>query len=288
MTYTYDDIAKKIREVTGRIETDQLSASDLQNYIENYYIYTMPNELKLQRTLQEYSFNTTSGTDEYDFPATFITVQPTAFVDGYRLRWYQDPDAFYKDYPRQYSLENFSSGDGITVTFSGSTRDTPIIKGSMIIYDEVETFTDNGDSTLTGSAGGAGTINYISGAYSVTFVVAPLSTAIVKAQYLAYQANRPEAILLFDNKFTLRNVPDDLYQIIMKGYLLPVAFTGTGTALEIQWGPLIIYGTALEIFTEAGEIEQYALYEPIYRRYEGVALDRTLQLDLNTRTEPLW
>lgn len=35
--------------------------------------------------------------------------------------------------------------------------------------DTVETFTDNGDGTLTGNAGGTGTINYTSGAYNITF-----------------------------------------------------------------------------------------------------------------------
>lgn len=35
--------------------------------------------------------------------------------------------------------------------------------------DGVETFSDNFDGTLTGSAGGTGTINYTTGAYSITF-----------------------------------------------------------------------------------------------------------------------
>ena len=44
-----------------------------------------------------------------------------------------------------------------------------------------ETFTDNNDGTLTGSAGGTGTINYITGAYSVTF--AAVTGGAVTADY---------------------------------------------------------------------------------------------------------
>jgi hypothetical protein len=47
--------------------------------------------------------------------------------------------------------------------------------------DGTETFTDNLDGTLTGSAGGTGTINYTTGAYDITFAVAP--AAPVTATY---------------------------------------------------------------------------------------------------------
>jgi hypothetical protein len=47
--------------------------------------------------------------------------------------------------------------------------------------DTVETFTDNRDGTLTGSAGGTGTINYATGAYSITFAA---SATTVTADYI--------------------------------------------------------------------------------------------------------
>lgn len=47
--------------------------------------------------------------------------------------------------------------------------------------DGVETFTDNFDGTLTGSAGGDGTINYTTGAYDITFNAA--AAAPVTATY---------------------------------------------------------------------------------------------------------
>ena len=61
-------------------------------------------------------------------------------------------------------------GDGTNVY--GFTLDyTPVIPGTVEISDEddYETFTDNGDGTLTGDAGGSGSISYDDGTCTLTF-----------------------------------------------------------------------------------------------------------------------
>lgn len=89
------------------------------------------------------------------------------------------------------SAEVLASGNGVLTTFTG----TLAFKGggavrtcfAVSIYEvggAAEIFTDNYDGTLTGSAGGTGTINYTSGAYSVTFAAAPANSANnIKADY---------------------------------------------------------------------------------------------------------
>lgn len=52
---------------------------------------------------------------------------------------------------------------------------------ALTITNTIETFTDNYDGTLTGSLGGTGTINYATGAYSITFL--DTSTTPVTASY---------------------------------------------------------------------------------------------------------
>lgn len=52
----------------------------------------------------------------------------------------------------------------------------------------VETFTDNGDGTLTGSLGGSGTINYATGAYNITFNTV-VTTGNVEADYQYEDSN---------------------------------------------------------------------------------------------------
>ena len=71
------------------------------------------------------------------------------------------------------TAEVLGTGNGTLKTFSG----TLTFKASgakrtcfaITVTDGTETFTDNFDGTLTGDAGGTGTINYMTGAISVTF-----------------------------------------------------------------------------------------------------------------------
>lgn len=85
------------------------------------------------------------------------------------------------------ATENIGTGDGATLTFA----DTLAFKAGgakrtcfgIAVTDGVETFVDNFDGTLTGSAGGTGTINYTTGAISVTFVVAPLGAVAITCDY---------------------------------------------------------------------------------------------------------
>ena len=80
--------------------------------------------------------------------------------------------------------ESIGTGNGVALTFTGTVAH-PYIVGRSInnINDGVETFTDNGMGVLTGSAGGTGTINYTTGAFSVTFAVAPLNLAAITMDY---------------------------------------------------------------------------------------------------------
>ena len=82
--------------------------------------------------------------------------------------------------------EQIGTGDGATITFTAVLSKTPIKPGSVTVTDGVETFTDNGDGTLTGSAGGSGTVNYTTGDISVTFATAPASGAAITASYKYY------------------------------------------------------------------------------------------------------
>lgn len=96
-------------------------------------------------------------------------------------------DAQDSDVYTTVASENVGTGDGAEVTFTdtlafkagGATRTCFGVE----ITDGTETFTDNYDGTLTGSAGGTGTVNYTTGAISVTFDTAPTNTQAITADY---------------------------------------------------------------------------------------------------------
>ncbi len=368
ISWTLDKIRAKIRNITGSPSTEQISNDTIDEYINYYYVYTMPFELKEQITNQFLTFRTTPGQNVYEFPGGYFTDQPGAYADGFPLIFYQDPDIFYQDWPQQYAVDNIATGDGTSSNFSGGLQNPPIIIGSLFIAsddptgfqqvvsdqgniitqdissgnggtsysgtltvfpiepgslsvtDGVEVFSDNAAGLLTGSAGGtgtinystgvwsitfaavvgsgvaivgtyeatdsigvlsgngSGTINYLTGAYAVSFDTAPAASAQIYAKYQGYSANRPQGVLFYNNQFTFMPVPDQAYQIQMQGYIKPNQLTSSSdTPLQQEWGPLIAYGAALEIFSDRGDEESYASYFPIFKRYENVALGRTIQ-----------
>lgn len=277
--WTYADIDQKVRNLTGSPSTDQIDATTMSNYINNYYVYTMPFELKEQIQLEFLDFKITPGVNVYDFSTVgglFLTDQPGAYADGFPLIFYQDPDIFYQDFPQQYATDNVGTGNGVTITFTGGAQNPPIIIGTFFITDGTQVLQDNGLGVLTGN--GVGTINYITGAFTATFTNPPPASATVYCKYEGYQPNRPQGVLFFNNQFTFMPVPDQVYQIRMQGYIKPLQLTLTTDTPTLQeWGQLIAYGAALDIFSDRGDLDNYNRYYPILKRYENVALARTVQ-----------
>ncbi len=276
-TWTLQQIINKVRSVTASAP-DQLSNTDITDYINNYYTLTMPFELKEQINLQPLNFNTLPNQDVYSFPsATFLTDQPMAYADGFPLIFYQDRDIFFQDWPQQYGADSVGTGDGVTTVFSGTTQAYPVISGTYIITDGSQVCSDpTGSGTLSGD--GSGTIDYVTGAFSVTFNSAPASSATIYDKYQAYEPARPQGVLFYNNEFTFRPIPDQVYVITMQGYINQLELSLPGDQpLFTEWGQLIAYGAALDIFLDRGDRVAYEQYLPILKRYENVALARYVQ-----------
>lgn len=79
-------------------------------------------------------------------------------------------------------------GNGSHKTFSFTLPYVPVAVSTVTVTDGVESFTDDGAGNLTGSAGGSGTVNYTSGAVSVTFNAAPANLASIQT---GWRARRP-------------------------------------------------------------------------------------------------
>lgn len=83
MSWTLLDIRNKVRAVTGSPSSDQLTDSEIDADINNYYVFTMPFELKTQIELNFLDFKSVVGTDVYSFPGGYFTDQPGAYADGF-------------------------------------------------------------------------------------------------------------------------------------------------------------------------------------------------------------
>jgi phage tail sheath protein FI len=83
-----------------------------------------------------------------------------------------------------YSLaEWIGEGDGAQTAFSGTLRNTTVVEGTLVVVAAGVTATDQGDGTLTGTGIDSATINYDTGAYAITFSVAPVADVQILATY---------------------------------------------------------------------------------------------------------
>lgn len=121
------------------------------------------------------------------------------------------------------SSEALDTADG-SLTYSGTLAQTLIAANTLVITHSTETFTDaDGMGTLTGSHGGTGTINYTTGAWSVTFNSAPVSGAIT-GDY-SYEDPKNDGIADFtytsparvagEGSFFFQGQSDDLIQTVL-------------------------------------------------------------------------
>ncbi len=94
------------------------------------------------------------------------------------------------------AAEILGSGDGTAKIFNFTLAALPASAGSLTVTDGVETFTDNGDGDLIGSAGGSGIVNYETGKLKVTFNSAPANAVNITADYK--QVTRSAAGRIFD------------------------------------------------------------------------------------------
>lgn len=114
----------------------------------------------------------------------------------------------YIDHPllsdyTQTTGEAYGTGDGATLTFAHTLVVVAGTKTCMYVSvtDGVETFQDDRNGTMNGDKGGTGTVNYATGAVSVTFATAPINLAAITCSYYTEDAST-HGILDFDTGAT--------------------------------------------------------------------------------------
>jgi len=299
-TWTLSEIRNKTRQLSGRLSVTELNNNQLDEYINKYFQYEFPAEVKLNRNYTLHSFNTSANTQDYAFPANFTNFVPEATIDRKELLFYQEPDKFYAENPE--NIQRFSqwTGDGATVAFSNTfANNVPILAGSVIVDDTVEVFTDNGSGVLTGSLGGSGTVDYTTGAIAVTFNTAPTNGQVIQASFIQYRAGMPTAVLMFDNQFRFFPIPDRAYRFRIKAWSLSTVNAADGTIgilfsdpgdrpLQDEWGPAIALGAARRIVSDHAEMDRYAELSALYKEQIDYILTRT-HIDLgSTRVLPMF
>lgn len=339
---TLVSIQQKVRRLTRSPSTTQLTDDDLNNYINTFVVYDFPEHLRMFNLRTTFTFianpyQSTYYTDEvsfagatnnplYNFQNTHISVHPPFYVAGYQTFYTQSREQFFGIYPMVNNIQQVSTGDGITTTFTGVV---PIISqsynsnlaGSTLLQNEVlfsSVSTNNeglalvdvpvvdtttGNQTTIGNLYVPGfepsmppttvtptnTINYVTGAFTITFPSAPQSGAQINSQTVPTVTTRPQGILYYDNTFVLRPVPDQPYRINFETYVRPTYLMNTNSTPQLEeWWQYIAYGAAKKIFEDRMDLDSVQLIMPEYKKQEALCLRRTIVQYTNERTATIY
>ena len=80
-------IREKVRRVTGRYTGVTLTDAQIDFYINTFYQYDLPEELRLLKLKENLVFYTTPNIDYYNFDYNnYISSEPPVYVAGYPPR----------------------------------------------------------------------------------------------------------------------------------------------------------------------------------------------------------
>lgn len=132
---TLTQIQQKVRRLTRSPSTAQLADADLNNYINTFLEYDLPENVRLANLLTDFSFYTNPGqdtynTDEasfgnatnnplYNFQNKYQTNNPPVYIAGFGSRYFTSPELFYGIYPKINSIQLVGTGNGTPGTFTG-------------------------------------------------------------------------------------------------------------------------------------------------------------------------
>ena len=81
MSFTLAEIRQKTRQLSGRLSLSELSNTQVDEYINKYFQFEFPAEVKLNRNYTLHEFNTTANTQNYSFPGDYTNFVPEATLD---------------------------------------------------------------------------------------------------------------------------------------------------------------------------------------------------------------
>ncbi len=304
----------EVRRLARVLTTAQVSDSDIDDAINRGLTLDLPSELKLFNLRRTFTFYTQPNIDTYtnnnvdadeplyDFNDLILQSSDPIYIAGYPSTFCQSRQEFYNYWPIVQIRQIIAVGDGTTTNFDGVLPQIPVLQ-NQVQFTSIDA---NGLGTgLTAYAvlGGNGiqtqdgnlydingpidmaptvinpinTINFVTGVYSITFSTPPAANQNIYVLAVQYAPARPQAVLFFDQTFTVRPIPDGVYPVIIECQVRPSALIEDDDVPELQqWFEYICYLGARKICQYRNDLDTVALLEPEFRRQEDMVLRRTL------------
>lgn len=144
------DIRNKVRRVTARYTQESLTDSQIDNYVNTFYLYELPENFRNLKLLVPFNFTTTPNVACYDFPYQegftdpngnsspgYNNIKPPVFCQGYLLRYFQDRTSFYSIWPKRTQIYQIGTGDGTVGPYTGIIPFAPMLRADQDIYGNV-------------------------------------------------------------------------------------------------------------------------------------------------------
>lgn len=330
------DIRQKVRRITGRPSAAQITDAEIDDYVNTFYRFDLPEHLRLQNLLVNYEFNTRPNIAVYDFPKdTYLTNMPPVFIGGYRSYMTQSRENFFRINSQLNLLqESLSTGDGSTGPYTGTLNQLPVMPGfkpnppgayadGSIVANDIPasdlkwnvlisasgtpdatsgippdvTIVDDGQGNLfdptdssTDPASRRGTVNYITGAVSITNFASVVPTGnAINVQYIPYVASRPQSVVFFEDQFILYPVPDQAYTVSFEVYKYPTALASSTDDPQLQeWWQTLAYGAATKIFADNADFEDLQKFMPLLHEQLNLIERRTIVQQTTERTATIY
>ncbi len=265
-TWDLNRLRYTIRKITGKYDMDQMpdttvgevsisNPSSIDDYINDYYLYDMPEDCRSLRLRNFFEFTTIPNCGTYGVPQNILEIYQPLYVDGYQFAFYQEPSIFYNIWPElDFIDQNRFTPDGNTTSFTFTLTQTPIQQGTFVLgltpnidlqaAGALETFTDNdtlipldlpvkqyfrNPVPIRGNQGGTGTIDYLTGVVTVNYVTAPAAGTKPSCHYHPYVASRPRDVMFWQQSLFVRPIPNDTYKIKLMAYMLPTTVLNAST-----------------------------------------------------------
>lgn len=150
-----DQMRSTVRRMTARYTPQQMTDTQIDNYINLFYTLHFPEEFKNLKLQKPYVFLTTPNVDTYPFPyeenptnpvtgtQTLVSpgnvqIMPPVYCQGYILRYYQDKTTFYNRWPKLTVNQQIGTGGKIAGDpYTGTIPSTPFLRAQLDIFGNV-------------------------------------------------------------------------------------------------------------------------------------------------------
>ena len=254
--------------------------------------------------------------------------KPPIYCDGVQMGWFQSLQQFYNVFPELVMNEFPTQGDGTPGPYTVNFSRTPILQGFIddlgnlkpyvfitaldsagnqqyivdsgykdstglgILIQTDATFQNIIGAPLLGSppnSGGSGTVDYINGTATFTFVSNVGDGLNIETQTSPFSAGFPRICLFYNNIFKLYPVPDRAYKIQVDAHITPSVFFNTQASIPFAYmSEYIARGASQKILSDTGDWDQFERYKILFQEQENLVLRRTSRQKSTQRTPTIF